>query len=390
MRLARPILHPRRYDLALLERGFVLDARYIARLRELDVRCVWVEFDGLDEVDQRVNPKIASGHMLLYAELDESIERIHDRAGIEFSVQEYRARLEKLLIDIVDDPEHEVIIYQLRSCSQRVAGHMANCAYLAMLTGAHLSGYIRQQRRAVPAHIAEDTNRLGMAALLHDIGKLFMPPEFRRISILDPRSDSDEYRSHTRIGSEQLHGVLGGTIASVALNHHQRFDGRGFPARSETTSDAHRAPPAAHQIHIFARIVGAVNVFDHLLFNGSEGVLTVVALNRFIREFVGWFDPFVVETIVQLVPPFTVGTTVELSDGRFAAVVSNHVSDPCRPVVRVLSGPPDDPHSRACGPQIDLREHDEDLCIAREDGVDVRPYLFDGNGLTRPELTTPL
>ncbi len=229
MTLAQPIFHPRQDDIVLLEKGFVLDTFYIGRLHEFDVHAVWVEFAGLEEIDGKINARIAAGHMALYDALQRSIYDLRDRVAVEMNLRHYRHAIEHILLDIVDDPEHEILIHQLHACSERTAGHLANCCYLSLLIGAHMSGYLRQQRRALPPHVAEDTHRLGIGALLHDIGKVGMPDELQTRCILDPESAWPEYRAHSLAGYERVREHVPGAAANIVLHHHQRFDGRGFP-----------------------------------------------------------------------------------------------------------------------------------------------------------------
>ena len=100
---------------------------------------------------------------------------------------DYRRAIEKILLDIVADPNHQVLTNNLAECGSQMAGHMANCCYMALLLGAHMSGYLRQQRKALPPTVAEDTHRLGLGAMLHDIGKADLPAGLRDKTDPGPR-----------------------------------------------------------------------------------------------------------------------------------------------------------------------------------------------------------
>ncbi len=121
---------------------------------------------------------------------------------------------------------------------------MANCCYMALLLGAHMSGYLRQQRKALPPSVAEDTHRLGLGAMLHDIGKAELPPNLRDKTILDPESNLPEYRYHTLVGFEHVKGKLPATVTHIILHHHQRYDGTGFPDRTDPVSGDRKPAPA--------------------------------------------------------------------------------------------------------------------------------------------------
>jgi HD-GYP domain-containing protein (c-di-GMP phosphodiesterase class II) len=164
---------------------------------------------------------------------------------------------------------------------------------------------------------------------------------------------------------------------NIVLNHHQRYDGKGFPDR-EPRSGGKAAPLAGHNIHIFSRIVAVVDVFDHLLCPRGQCVPTIIAIHGLRSDRVaGWFDPVVVETLLRLVPPFMIGSIVTLSNGREAVVVANHPEAPCKPSVKLLNGRIGDTDVRIQGRRFDLR-----MCpnveIVATNGFDVRPYLFVG------------
>jgi HD-GYP domain-containing protein (c-di-GMP phosphodiesterase class II) len=94
------------------------------------------------------------------------------------------------------------------------------------------------------------------AAQLHDIGKIGVPDEI----LLKPGPlDADEFelmKTHTVIGWQILSGSTARVLAiaaHVALSHHERFDGRGYP--NELAGDAIPLP---------ARITAVADVFDTL------------------------------------------------------------------------------------------------------------------------------
>lgn len=101
------------------------------------------------------------------------------------------------------------------------------------------------------------THRLRLAARLHDIGKVAVPDAI----LLKPGKLTDDemavMRTHTTVGAEILGGSVSPLIqlaAEVALNHHEWWDGRGYPNGV-----------AGDDIPLSGRIVGVADVFDALL-----------------------------------------------------------------------------------------------------------------------------
>ena len=378
MTLAQPVFHPQSDSCVLLNRGVALDEAYIVGLRKFEISHVWIDFPGLEELDSTVNQKVSADHARLYEVINNSIDRLERRVSVKINLHHYRKAVRCMLGSIVEEPDHEVMTHQLASCGTALAGHLANCSYLSLLVGAHLTGYLRRQRSTLPSDVAENTSERGVGALLHDIGKMQMPDEMQDKTILDPESQWPEYRYHVRAGYQHAREHLSVIAANIILNHHQRFDGRGFPQRESRDPDRAAEPLEGRQIHIFSRIVAVVDAFDHLLCPASTIVPTIAAVRRLKDPaLAGWFDPVVVETLLRLIPPFQVGSVVTLSDDCEAVVVENHPEAPCKPLVRLMRGSLGQKSAQVLPRQLDLRMC-RNVSVAAVNGVDVRDYLFTG------------
>lgn len=102
----------------------------------------------------------------------------------------------------------------------------------------------------------EEAELLRRAAPLHDIGKIGIPDAI----LLKPGKLTDEefaqMKAHTSIGAEILSGSSNSLLRlaeSIALSHHERWDGRGYPNGL-----------AGEQIPLSSRIVAVADVFDAL------------------------------------------------------------------------------------------------------------------------------
>jgi len=385
MALARHVLHPDRADLLLLARGYVLDTGTITHLRSNFISHVWIDFPALDELQGRISEDIAQSHMELFKVLSGSIERLEPRVSLSVNVQKYRKAVHHMLADIVEHSNHDIITNQLRLCGNRLAGHQANCAYLALLIGAHLSGYVRTQRNKLPTDVAENTAQLGLGALLHDVGKATMPDDIRHITALDSESLCEEYRCHTRSGYETIRDHISPVAAHVVLHHHQRYNGSGFPLRA-TRANPNPEPLSGSRIHIFSRIVGAIDAFDHLLCPTDPAAPkpTIVALSHLrSHRFRGWFDPVVIEAMTRLVPPFMVGQSIRLNDGQQAIVTENHQDTPTQPTIRTYTGLLAGSDMHMAPRSLDLRMA-RGLYIAQADGYDVTKEVL-GPSMNGPQ-----
>ena len=141
-----------------------------------------------------------------------------------------------------------------------------------------------------------DAEDLLHAAPMHDIGKIGIPDAIlRKNGKLEPH-EWDVMRSHVEIGvriiGEHAHGVLR-TARTVALTHHEKWDGSGYPNRI-----------AGEQIPLEGRIVAIADVFDALTSERPyKRAWPVEQALDLLREQSGkHFDPALVELFMTVLP----------------------------------------------------------------------------------------
>jgi putative two-component system response regulator len=133
-----------------------------------------------------------------------------------------------------------------------------------------------------------------MAAPLHDMGKIAIPDAILLKS--GPLTDEEftEMQRHTTMGAQMLSGTAFAPLAlaaDIALTHHERWDGTGYPRGL-----------AGDAIPIAGRIVAAVDVFDALIHDRpyKRAWSREDALAELQREKGRQFDPQVVDALVGL------------------------------------------------------------------------------------------
>ena len=142
----------------------------------------------------------------------------------------------------------------------------------------------------------EQAELLMNAAPMHDIGTIGIPD---RVLLKKDKLDTDEWhimRSHTTIGAQMLSGHTSPLLqmaAEIALSHHERWDGSGYP--QGLSGDA---------ISLEARIVAVADVFDALLAERpyKKPWPEHEAIAEIQRLAAKQFDPAVVESFLSALP----------------------------------------------------------------------------------------
>ncbi|MCI3923897.1 HD domain-containing protein [Paenibacillus sp. TRM 82003] len=142
----------------------------------------------------------------------------------------------------------------------------------------------------------EEADKLKLASPMHDIGKVAIPDAVLKKPGKLTEEEYDIMKTHTSIGHNLLKNSrreLLKIAAVVASQHHEKWNGRGYPNGL-----------AGEEIHIYGRITAIADVFDAL---GSERVYKKAweldrILNLFKEERGQHFDPAVVDAFFEQLP----------------------------------------------------------------------------------------
>jgi len=168
----------------------------------------------------------------------------------------------------------------------------------------------------------------GMAALMHDIGKVRTPLEV--LNKPDKLTDAEFaiMKRHVVDGAEILRGTPDmPTLAPVvAFEHHLRLDGFGYP------------PVARTALNLGTMLCGIADVYDAMRSqrvyqkaSPTDRILEVLKKNDGKQ-----FDKHLVRRFVQLLGIYPAGNLVRLDTGEVAVVLKIHATDPYKPQVRIV------------------------------------------------------
>ena len=176
----------------------------------------------------------------------------------------------------------------------------------------------------------EELKNLMSAALLHDIGKEQIDPKIIRSKKKLSKEERAEINKHTIYGYEMVRDeYISATIKVAILDHHENWDGSGYPRGLE-----------GEDIHKFARIIHVADIYDAMISKRSykEAVNPVEVLEYIQAHSYDYFEKEVVDIFLENVQPYPEGTEVILSTDEIAIVKENNMKYPSRPVVRYKNG----------------------------------------------------
>jgi len=170
--------------------------------------------------------------------------------------------------------------------------------------------------------------QLTTAALLHDAGKMLIPQDILNKPDRLTEKEHDVMKKHTILGYELIKETVGTNHrqALVALQHHERMDGSGYPFG--ITKD---------KIDLFSRIVAVADVFHAMsskrVYRNPSPFYEV--LFQMEADTFGVLDPAITRLFIERMMNNLIGSSVLLTDGSEGRVLMIHIHDPTHPLVQV-------------------------------------------------------
>lgn len=269
--------------------------------------------------DRREGQGILGWCLNTYRQAVGSAKRIltEARMGKFPSLAEAQAAVAGLVDGVLQDQNVMVALTMIKSYDEYLFNHSVNVCVLCIALGQALG------------LDSETIKEVGLGALLHDIGKVHWPESLYQ----KPRGLSDEewamVQRHPLDGSEIVEkmGGVSATAREVILEHHLRYDRKGYPV-----VDPEKEPGFFGMLAQIADAYDAITtarVYQNA-FEPTKAVARLQSLSGTV------FDPKLLEVFVRLVGIYPVGSLVRLNSGELALVVKANPVDPSRPFVRLL------------------------------------------------------
>lgn len=218
----------------------------------------------------------------------------------------------------------ELILRMIRMAEMHDPGETAAHVQRVSSISAEIYRQWARDRNIDPLEMRQYSDLLRTAAMLHDVGKIGIPDEILK---KPGRLSEDEFelvKLHTIYGAnlfENTTSELDRMCREIALNHHERWDGSGYPGHYSgciVLHDRSSSPKKGEDIPLAARIVALADVFDALASKRIyKRAWSMDEIYTFIREESGrHFDPELVDAL------FRITVTIEAIQERYKDIPS--------------------------------------------------------------------
>ncbi|KDR94738.1 HD-GYP domain, c-di-GMP phosphodiesterase class II (or its inactivated variant) [Peptoclostridium litorale DSM 5388] len=307
----------------LLKEGVILSDPIIQKIQDKGYKSIYVKDDySQGDIEDVIKPEIRRKVTNKIKDTFEFFAKNQGRetqnsAQIYKNLDELYDMSKAIVDDLFNQKDIMISMVDIKSMDNYTYSHSVNVAVLSLVIG-------------IAAQLTKnELYEITMGAMLHDIGKIFVPKEI----LNKPGKLTDEefkiIQQHTVKGYEYIsqNSSIKATTKIIALQHHLNMDGSGYPSGNKLS-----------QIHKFSRIVSIADIYDALTsdrsyrkaFAPSEAIEYIMSLAS------SKLDIDYVKVFVKKIIPYPVGTIVMLSNGETAVVKKLNEGFPMRPVVELI------------------------------------------------------
>lgn len=319
----------------LLKKGVTLNNKLLEKIKNNGIYSIYVDNDfDVEDLEDIIKPELRLQAINAVRNTFKNFQRFFQYFNnynkndfklkeIKKENHEYITTLVKISEDIIKEiiSNKNVLIslVDIKNMDTYTYQHCINVAVLSLVLGVELNLN------------KNELKSLCLGAILHDIGKIFIPP---KILNKEDKLTEEEYeivKTHTIKGFDYLKDYydIPPTARIIALQHHEQVDGKGYPKGLK-----------GDDIYKLSKIVAITDVYDALTsdrpfrkaFSPNEAIEYIMA-NGNIK-----FDYEFVRKFVQKIIPYPVGTLVKLSNGEIGIVKRINEDFILRPVIEIIKG----------------------------------------------------
>jgi HD-GYP domain-containing protein (c-di-GMP phosphodiesterase class II) len=265
-----------------------------------------------------VRTEMRSAHVI-YAQSAKALKDLFrplERGSAALDAEAVQLSVARLADSVVRNPDALLLVSKMREKSVAAHARALQVAIYMMV----FARFLALER--------EEIGLLGLLGLLQDIGKTRLPVALlEKQEPLTPQ-ESEMVKKHVELSAHILNITSGlpPKLAALALLHHERQDGNGYPRGLK-----------AYQIGLYGSIAAICDTYDALMavrpYAGEHS--PSAAVNVLLKESGTAFHGPLVEQFIQCVGAFPVGSVVEFHSGEVGIVIAENPLQRLKPVVMV-------------------------------------------------------
>ena len=306
----------------LINKGAKLSELLIKKLIQADIRHLYIsdEISKGIELEPMISDEIKLQAFVIMKKFYESQMVKQDQnveAIRESSIRELKDIVDDIITEIYSKNDQKYYSTELMGAEMYHYNHAVEVMILSLLIGRKM-GLDR-----------EKLLKLGMGAILADIGKARVPQEIlNKKGKLEPE-EFDEMKRHVDYSYAILKDLVGLSSLSrqIVLLHHEKLDGSGYPNGF-----------TGEQIPLLVRIATVCDIFSAIVadrtYNNRISVDTAIEILRGAAP--TKIDQDVFMTLLQVIDIYPPGTLVELGNGQVGIVIQSNPNSPTRPILRII------------------------------------------------------
>ena len=185
--------------------------------------------------------------------------------------------------------------------------------------------------------------KLGLGAILYDIGLVKVPEKILNKQYKHTPEEYAEIKKHTVYGYKLMKSNFRfeEEMAAIALEHHEYFNGKGYPRGI-----------SGNEIHLYAKIVAIAHEAEKVMKNNRilsdeknlsadkknvEKKLLFDSVKLIMQGANNKYDPIVSKVFIGIFNVYPVGSVIILNDKRKALVFATNNNFPIRPIIKIMS-----------------------------------------------------
>jgi HD-GYP domain-containing protein (c-di-GMP phosphodiesterase class II) len=290
--------------------GTLLKQDYIQKLRELDIRNVYIKEDEPDtktvvilreEVGETFRTKVKG--------ILEKHTYSHNEELVELS-----QTADHIITNILEEDGVVEKIYDIKGRSSDIYEHSITICTLATVVALKLN---------LPQQTVHD---IGVSCLLHDLGLRYLTIKYENQNLADlSEAELAEYKKHPVYGYSALRSEnwISNASKNMILYHHERMDGSGYPLK-------------ARKIPRECCIIQVCDTFDEMICGIGCRRTKVNEAIEYLKTFRGIkFDAEVVDIFLEFTAAYPAGSIIRTNEGEIGVVLYQNKGFPDRPVIRI-------------------------------------------------------